>query len=380
MHFFMKKIQNRLPMIKYGAKLQELLNKFFKKMHLSRQKLISALILTMIKNKSIRFPELAEDLNEDVKSESNLRRIQDFFANYDLQYMAYAELLAGFIPLLKFDLAIDRTNWKFGSTPINILCLAVRYPGVGVPILFEMLDKAGNSNASERIDLVTKFVELFGVNKINSIIGDREFIGDKWCNYLISNKIPFFMRLPKSHRITLGGITYRIDMLIDCYAFKKARFLSGIEIYGIPDLNLGLLKRYPNANRSEIDYLAILTNQSKGDALGQYKKRWSIEVLFQSLKTRGFNLENTHLKDIIRIKKLFALVSLAFVLCLTMGVYQDKAIAEIPRKNHGYKANSFFRVGLNKLKKLLNQVLKDVHKFYSMMDRILNYIFNKYAT
>jgi hypothetical protein len=217
-------------MIKYGTKLQELLNKFFKKMHLSRQKLISALILTMIKNKSISFPELAEDLNEDVKSESNLRRIQDFFANYDLQYMAYAELLAGFIPLLKFDLAIDRTNWKFGSTHINILCLAVRYQGVGVPILFEMLDKAGNSNAGERIDLVTKFVELFGVNKINSIIGDREFIGDKWYNYLISNKIPFFMRLPKSHRITLGGITYRIDMLIDCYAFKKARFLSGIEI------------------------------------------------------------------------------------------------------------------------------------------------------
>jgi hypothetical protein len=103
-------------------------------------------------------------------------------------------------------------------------------------------------------------------------------------------------------------------------------------------------------------------------------------VLFQSLKTRGFNLENTHLKDIIRIKKLFAFVSLAFVLCLTMGVYQDKVIAEIPKKNHGYKANSFFRVGFNKLKKLLNQVLKDVLKFYSMMDRILNYVFNRYAT
>ena len=180
------------------------------------------------------------------------------------------------------------------------------------------------------------------------------------------------MRLPKSHRISLGGILYRIDMLIDCYAFKKGKFLSGIEIYGIPDLNLGLLKLYPNANRSKIDYLAILTNQSKGNALGEYKKRWSIEVLFQSLKQRGFNLESTHLRNINRIKLLFAFVSLAFVLCLTMGVYQDKVITEIPRKNHGYKANSFFRVGLNKLKKLLNWVLKDANPFYTMMDRILN--------
>lgn len=377
MYFFMKKIQNRLLMIKYGAKLQELLNKFFKKMHLSRQKLISALILTMIRNKSISFPELAEDLNDGVKSESNLRRIQDFFANYDLQYMVYAELLSSFIPLLKFDLALDRTNWEFGNTTINILCLAVRYQGVGVPILFEMLDKSGNSNAEERIDLVSQFVKIFGVHKIGSIIGDREFIGEKWYNYLIINKIPFFMRLPKSHRITLGGIRYRIDMLIDCYAFKKGKFLSKVEVSGICDLNIGLLKLYPNANRSRMDYLAILTNQSNGNALQDYKKRWSIEVLFQSLKKRGFNLEGTHLTNLNRIKKLFAFVSLAFVLCLTMGVYQDKFIEAIPKKNHGYKANSFFRVGLNKLKKLLNQVLKDAEKFYFMLERILNPIFNR---
>ena len=33
------------------------------------------------------------------------------------------------------------------------------------------------------------------------------------------------------------------------------------------------------------------------EALTMYKKRWSIERTFKSLKTSGFNIEDTHITD-----------------------------------------------------------------------------------
>ena len=69
-------------MIKYSVNLQNFLAYRLAKMHLSRQKFISGFVLSLLKNKSVKFTDLASDLNEDAKEESNLRRIQSFFADY----------------------------------------------------------------------------------------------------------------------------------------------------------------------------------------------------------------------------------------------------------------------------------------------------------
>jgi hypothetical protein len=45
--------------------------------------------------------------------------------------------------------------------------LGVVYKGVDFPLLFSMLNKRGNSNSKERIDLVNRFICLFGKDLIN---------------------------------------------------------------------------------------------------------------------------------------------------------------------------------------------------------------------
>ena len=84
--------------------------------------------------------------------------------------------------------------------------------------------------------------------------------------------------------------------------------------------------------------LAIITNHQASGALSIYKCRWSIEVLFANMKTKGFNLENTHLKCPIRLRKLFALVALAFAICFLVGLVAHGK-NPIKVKNHGYKTN-----------------------------------------
>ncbi|MEM6697870.1 MAG: hypothetical protein AAF599_05715, partial [Bacteroidota bacterium] len=55
------------------------------------------------------------------------------------------------------------------------------------------------------------------------------------------------------------------------------------------------------------DHLVLITNQAVDQALESYRKRWTIEVFFQSLKGRGFDLEASHLGEAHKMKKLFAL-------------------------------------------------------------------------
>jgi len=47
-----------------------------------------------------------------------------------------------------YRLAMDRTNWKFGLSNINMLVLAIVYQGVAFPILVQMMPKFGNSISS----------------------------------------------------------------------------------------------------------------------------------------------------------------------------------------------------------------------------------------
>jgi len=44
-----------------------------------------------------------------------------------------------------------------------------------------------------------------------------------------------------------------------------------------------------------------------------YAQRWQIETLFKCLKSGGFNLEDTHLRDPYRVNKFIPLLSIAFL-------------------------------------------------------------------
>ncbi len=203
---------------------------------------------------------------------------------------------------------------------------------MGIPIFFELLDKRGNSNQNERIDLLEKFITCFGKERIGKIIGDREFIGEKWLYWLQEHKIPFVIRVPKHHLVTLiDGTIMTSEQLL---GNKKQHFEKNVWVNDVLT-NIAIKKL-------ESEYLIIIGDFSK-DALFQfYKQRWSIETFFQSIKKRGFNIEQTHLKDDKKLKKLIALINTAYIFCLKIGIWYHQKREAIKMKNHGYKANSFF--------------------------------------
>jgi hypothetical protein len=246
----------------------------------------------------------------------------------------------------KLTLILDRTNWKFGKTHINILYLAVAYKGMSIPFFYSLLEdkKQGNSDHFDRIDLIELFISIHGKQRIECIMGDREFIGKEWVAWLNDEKIPYILRIKESGQYLSNS----------CGIFVKAQKLL-VFLKPNQKISLGLrtvgktngYKAYVSAIKSAKGELVVLIHTSNlHDPCELYRQRWEIEVMFKALKTGGFNLEETHITDYDRIETLLGVLSIACCFAYKIGeiVVQN---SEVKLKNNGYKSHSVIRIGLD---------------------------------
>jgi Transposase DDE domain len=331
----------------------------------SRTDFIELVILGLVSSRSVQFGEIADKMTGDADTESKQRRIQRFVGEYDVNYEFFACFLLLLLPKQgKLKICIDRTEWEFGEQNHNILVLTAYSHGVGIPIWFEVLDnEGGNSHSDDRMYVMMKLIDMIGKERICCVIADCEFIGEEWINWLALEKITFYIDVRTNQFLIHNQKKHRISSLLK---YNKTKILNKVQIFGL-QLGFAMMATAKAGKKS----LAIITNHQASGALCNYKCRWSIEVLFANMKTKGFNLELTHLKCPIRLRKLFALVASAFAICFLVGLVAHKS-KPIKTKNHGYKANSFFRNGLN----ILRKVMKSNSKidFKSIIDQIIEII------
>lgn len=107
----------------------------------------------------------------------------------------------------------------------------------------------------------------------------------------------------------------------------------------------------------------------RGRCVEVRKKRGQVETAFSTLKSSGFNIEDTHLTDPVRVEKLFSLVMVAFAWAYVVGIYVHENLQPIKIKKHGRLAKSLAKCGLQVTPSvLLNPLAKnelDVFKFLS---------------
>ncbi|TKG95908.1 hypothetical protein EYV94_06345 [Puteibacter caeruleilacunae] len=106
-------------------------DQFQGKINLARLKLISIFVITLCKVQTVGFEKLANAFDTEAKAESSLRRIQRFIAPYVLDSDLIAKLIFSLLPEKEnLKLSIEKTNWQFGQTDINIFMLGAVYKGL----------------------------------------------------------------------------------------------------------------------------------------------------------------------------------------------------------------------------------------------------------
>jgi hypothetical protein len=314
--------------------------------NLARVKFLVAFITTVCRLQTVNFTKLAQGLGGVTLYDSKLRKIQRFFAEFLIDGDLIAKMIFSLLPgQSPYRLCLDRTNWKFGATDINILTISVCYSGVSIPLLWTMLAKRGNSNQKERTELINRFIRLFGAQSIENILADREFIGDEWIADLIALKVRFYFRIKENMwvKVPHSGLK-KAFWLFNALPLHGAMHYPGIVQLGTQWVYLSGIKAINRDN--EIEFVIIATYSYDPQTLTSYKDRWQIETMFRALKTSGFNLEDTHLSDIERISRLLSLLCIAFIWAYLTGIYKHENIKPIKIKKHGRKAYSFFKYGL----------------------------------
>jgi len=345
-------------------------NHFQGEVNLSRLKLLEMFVLALCKVQTVGFEKLANAFDSKAMAASSLRRIQRFIARYALNSDLIAKLIFGLLPYKEnLQLSIDRTNWKFGQTNINIFMLGVTYKGVAFPLLFKMLDKRGNSNCKERIDLVNRFIKLFGTNCIDCLMADREFVGDDWIQFLNDNRIRYYIRIRNNFKVYLPHKDKEMKVSWLFNALKYGTFSHYKRIVKIGTQLCYISGCKIISKNKKTDFLIIISFNKPEQAQINYKNRWQIETCFKAMKSSGFDMEKTHLQDIVRIEKLTLIVMIAFVWCYKTGIFIHENIKSIEIKKHGRKAISIFKLGLSYIANVLlnskNQTDIDVFKFLS---------------
>jgi hypothetical protein len=302
------------------------------------------MLIALLKIRTINLAEIATAFPNDADSNSSYRRVQRFISSYYIDFDKIAWFIIMQFGLLEgqYYLTVDRTNWKFGKKNINILMLAIVYKGIAIPVYWVLLNKKGNSNTKERIALIKRFISQFGKSQILGILADREFIGGKWFKWLKSEEINFYIRIKKDAKIPNSqGINVQAKRLFlflkrgEKMVIKEPRKVTGVLVY-------------LTAMRLEDGELLIIASSKADDnAIEIYEKRWEIETLFSCLKSRGFNLEDTHVTNRLRLKRLLIVPVIAFCWAHRTGEWLHENIKPIKVKKHLRFTQSIFRYGLN---------------------------------
>lgn len=314
----------------------------------ARINFLARFIVALVQVKTVNLSQVASVFAGRAKRESHYKRAQRFLRFFELPFAEVAHLVARlFAPPAPWVVTMDRTDWYLGETPLNVLVLGIAHRGVSLPVLWAVLPKKGCSDTRERIELLEEFVALFGRASLRYLCADREFVSVGWFAYLCRERLPFRIRLRANTKVTNGrGQSVQARRLFRAQRIGRAVLLKGARRLLGQELFVAGLRR-PDG-----DYVIVCAPDESEALLEDYARRWEIETLFSCLKTRGFCLEATHVTEPERLRKLVALLALAFCWAHAVGEWLTQH-EPLKIKKHGRLARSIFRHGFDHLRRIL---------------------------
>lgn len=308
---------------------------------------------------------LSKTLGIPLKIETAYSRLKRFF-----QTGRVDSILQGICVLVintmcrntKCYLILDRTNWEFGKRKINLLVIGLLYRDVFIPLIWKDLEKKGNSNSKERLDLIDKLISWWKFSKVKMpqlyIAGDREFIGFSWLKGLEKKEIKFVMRIRANSKIVLwyrGKIRDRKLGLKIITRYLSWKGLDNVEAVLKSEYIVKLSAFKNDSTRAKAETIYIMTNMENiSEASTFYKKRYKIEVCFKHLKSCGFNLEDLQIEGGHKVDLMFGVLTMIYLMAIKNGiVHFEKEAPEMKiykdkiKKNISYEcvAKSVFMKG-----------------------------------
>ena len=312
--------------------------------------LVSGIVLS----KSCQLPKIASKVPGDVHPDSRTKQFSRWVNNetimFDLYFLPFLEpLLAKLAATRPLVLVMDGSAVARGCVTLMV---SVLYSGRALPIAWLVIaGEKGHFPAETHVSLLREVKLRIPQGATVVLLGDGEFdspelqaeAGDYGWNYVC--------RTAKNIQISTDGDTW--SSLEDLGATRGSRvFQKGVRFtkkaYG-PVL---VIAGWGHAYTEPIYLVSNLTSVQA--ACDWYRKRAHIETFFSDQKSRGGQLDRSHVSDPARVSRLMLAACLAYLWVIYLGTVAHDAgwVAYIHRQHRCDL--SLFQLGLRLLEYFFN--------------------------
>lgn len=297
-------------------------------------KRLSEVLLALLQSESTLHRKIALHLPRDATIDSKTRVVARALHDAQLTSQDVLDVLLPLLPEGKLTLVMDRTMWHYGQTPLNILVLGALLGGAVIPLVWTVLPHQGNSCTAARMLLVARLLKVLPAKRWSVLIADREFIGQEWCCFLRWKRLRQCLRIRENTRI---DDELARDLFTTLQPGEVRTLFERTWVYG------GWMQVVVTLSPVG-DRVIVASDLPVLDVLHTYRLRWGIECSFSALKSRGLNLESTHMTAADRISRLFGLLCIALAWMVRVGE-DDPQGAALRVDNRGRRSRSQARTG-----------------------------------
>ena len=114
------------------------------------------MIVALFTVRTVNLREIAIAFISDALVDSRYKRLRRFFTYFKIDTAVIARwIFSLYISSNKqVYITIDRTNWYWGKSKINVLVVAIAHEGVAIPLFWEILNTGGNATAEQHIAIL----------------------------------------------------------------------------------------------------------------------------------------------------------------------------------------------------------------------------------
>jgi hypothetical protein len=318
---------------------------------------LAAFISGIVGSKSSQLPSIATKIADQAKPESRVKRLSRWLDNEQIKeeiyFLPYAEMLLTCLALKTLVLVMDGSGVGRGCCALMI---HVIYKGRALPLAWVVRQcPKGHAPEALHIELAELVSALIPEGTKVVFLGDGEFDGTDLQKTM--NEAGWFYACGTAKRTlaTWEGLTFNLDLLGS--SIKPGMLIELKEVqftrhaYG-PVMVLCCWAK------GEADPLYLVSNMSLAEeAIKYYKKRFRIETFFSDQKSRGFNIQKSHLEDCHRLSRLLIASCLSYIWIVYLGsLCKSDGWQDIIHRRNRCDL-SLFRLGLQLLEHFLNEGL-----------------------
>ena len=318
---------------------------------------LAALISGIVGGKSTQLPQIAAQVPDASKPESRVKRFSRWFDNDSIReevyFLPYAEVLLRHVALQTVVLVMDGSGVGRGCCA---LMMHVIYKGRALPLAWRVRQcPKGHFPEDLHIALVELVSTLIPEGTQVVFLGDGEFDGIKLQETMHEAGWWYACRTSKGNTVTWEDETFDVAELGAC--IKPGRLIELKEVELTRDA-YGPVMLLCCWAKGHAEPLYLVSNMSSAEeAIDYYTKRFRIETFFSDQKSRGFNIQKSHLTDPQRLSRLLIASCLAYIWLVYLGsLCQKEGWQSIIHRRKRCDV-SLFQLGLRLLEHFLNEEL-----------------------